>query len=89
MLHEIVELVKALAWPLVVLFVVFKFGPEIRSLLSEIPSFSRRVRTADLLGAKIELEALGHDLSLAQKEAPRLALPPGEVPLRNEGGSTE
>jgi hypothetical protein len=80
MLHEIVELVKALAWPLVVVLFGFTFKTEIRALLKEIPGLFRRVRTAEGLGLKVALDELGAELTITQKEVDPLVLPAPPIP---------
>jgi hypothetical protein len=85
MLHEIVELVRAVAWPGIALYFLVKFRREIRQLLTELPSAVRRVRSAHALGMKVELDGLEADLTIAQRETAHLRLKPGKVPSR-EGG---
>jgi hypothetical protein len=85
-MHEWVELVKALPWwPVVTIFLAFKFGREIRLFLTELPRAVRRVRSAHGPGFKVELDVLDADLTIAQQETAHLQLPPGKVPSRQEG----
>ena len=82
MIHEFVELIRALAWPCVVLYVVAKFQTEIRSLLHEMPRVVRRMRSAHGLGVEIELDKeldkIGDELPLAELQA--LSLSPRAKP---------
>jgi hypothetical protein len=80
-MHEVVELVKALAWPCVAFYFLVRFGSEIRLLLIEVPSLFRRVRTARALGVKFELDRLELDLKLAEKDAHHVRLKPPKEPL--------
>src|SRR5258707_1849424 len=57
-MHEMVELIKALAWPGVAMYFVVKFRSEIGALLDEMPSVIRRMRSAHGLGVEIELEKI-------------------------------
>jgi hypothetical protein len=86
LLHEIIELVKALAWPSVAMFFLVHFRRQIRSMLTEIPGMFRRMRTANALGVKLELDGLEADLTIAQRETAQLQLPGGTVPPV-EGGT--
>ena len=87
MIHEAVELIKALAWPCVVLYVVVKFQAEIRLLLNEMPRAVRRMRSAHGLGVEIELDKIGDELPLAELQAQSLSLqlPSVPVPTNTEG----
>ncbi len=78
MIHEFVELIKALAWPCVVLYVVAKFQTEIRSLLHEMPRVFRRMRSAHGLGVEIELDKIDEELPLAERQV--LSLSPRTEP---------
>jgi hypothetical protein len=83
MLHEIVELVKAVAWPCVALTFLFKFQSEIRQMLTEVPNLFRRVRTARGFGFKVELvERLEAILPAAERETPLMQLKEPPVPTR-------
>jgi hypothetical protein len=79
-IHELVELVKALAWPCVVLYIVVKFQTGIKSLLNEMPRVVRRVRSAHGLGVEIELDKIGDELPVAARQAQLLSLQMPEVP---------
>lgn len=88
--HEIVELIKALAWPCVAMYIVVRFQTEIRALLNEMPSVIRRVRSAHGLGVEIELEKIGDELPVAELQAPLLSLrmpsvPPVPTPTETRG----
>ena len=87
----IVELVKALAWPLLWLFIVLMFRKEIRSLLSELPSIVRRMRSAHGLGVEIELDKIGEELPSAELQAPTVSLrmPPLPLPPKTDGSSAD
>ena len=92
--HEFVELVKALAWPLVVLVIVLLFSNEIRSLLKEMPNVVRRLRSVEALGAKAELETLdstSRELPAAEAQAKLLSLPIPQIPgsSHNDGGESD
>jgi hypothetical protein len=86
LLHEIIELVKALAWPSVAMFFLVYFRRQIRSMLTELPGMFRRMRSANALGVTLELDGLGDDLTIAQQKTAQLQLPGGEVPTI-EGGT--
>lgn len=80
-MHEWVELVKAIPWwPAVTIFLAFKFQHQIRQFLTELPKAVQRVRSAQGLGMKVELDVLGADLIIAQQETAHLELPPPTVP---------
>jgi hypothetical protein len=88
MLHEVVELVKALAWPCVVIFILLRFRRQISQLLDELPFAVRRMRSAHGLGVEIEMERLDTELPLAGQEARQIALKlptPPELKSNNEG----
>jgi hypothetical protein len=85
LLHEIIELVKALAWPSVAMFFLVYFRRQIRSMLTELPGMFRRMRSANALGVTLELDGLEADLTIAQQETAQLRLPPGQVPSRAGG----
>lgn len=85
MLHEIVELVKGVAWPGVVFFFLVRFRPEIKQLLTELPKTFRRLRSAEGLGLKVELDVLDADLRVAQEETAHLELPAGRDPSTERG----
>lgn len=76
MFHDILELVKALAWPSVTVWIVLKFEPGITSLLGELPTLARRMRSAHGLGIEIELEKLDSELPVAEQQAQELSLTP-------------
>jgi len=78
--HEIVELVRALAWPLVVLFFGWRFEPEIRSLLLEMPGALRRMKSAHGLGIEVELDKIGSEINIASDQAQALQPQPIEPP---------
>ena len=91
-MHEFVELVKALAWPLVVLVVVLLFRKEIRSLLEEMPTVVKRLRSVEALGAKAELETLestSKELPAAEPQAKLLSLPVPQIPGSNHSDGGE
>jgi hypothetical protein len=81
-LHDIFELVKALAWPCVTVYIVVKFGSGITSLLNELPPLVRRVRSAHGLGIEIELDRLSEELPLAEQQAQALTLEPVPEPKK-------
>jgi hypothetical protein len=87
-IHEIVELVRALAWPLVAFYFGSKFQGEIRSLLREMPHMVRRIRSAHGLGIEIKLDRIGGELEIAEVKAQTLSLkfPPTPGPGKPEGG---
>jgi hypothetical protein len=74
-MHEAVELVKAVAWPLVVLYFLLYYRKEIQGLLREMPDVVRRMRSAHGLGLEIELDKIGTDLPAAEAEAKNVVLP--------------
>jgi hypothetical protein len=74
-MHEWVELVKALAWPCVVLIIVSIYQGQIRSLLNELPNVVRRVRSAHGLGVEVELDKIDYELPSAEQQAQLLSLP--------------
>lgn len=83
-MHEIVELIKALAWPCVVMYFIVKFRSQIGSLLGEMPSVVRRMRSAHALGLEIELDRIGEELPLAERQAQQLSLQLPTVPTREK-----
>ena len=89
--HEFVELVKALAWPLVVLVIVLLFSNEIRSLLKEMPNVVRRLRSVEALGAKAELETLDSTSKAAEPQAKLFSLPVPQIPgsSHNDEGESD
>jgi hypothetical protein len=82
MLHEFVELVKAVAWPCVALIFLIKFKVEIRLLLTEVPALVRRMRTAHVPGVKVEFNQLERSLPVAERETPLIELKEPDVPPR-------
>jgi hypothetical protein len=86
--HEAVELVKALAWPCVVMYFLLRFRSQIVSVLEELPGALRRMRSAHGLGVEIELDRISEGLPLARREALALELkmPLVPRPQRIEGG---
>jgi hypothetical protein len=86
-MHEAVELVKALRWPCVVIYLSVRFGSEIGSLLVELTRVVRRVRSARALGIKFEFEQLEVALPVAERETPliRLKNPVEPRPSRKKG----
>jgi uncharacterized membrane protein YoaK (UPF0700 family) len=91
-MHEIVELVRALAWPLITFIVVLMFRKEIRSLLRELPSILRRVRSAHALGVELELDKIEEGLPQAELRAPTVSLPLPEtfkLPGKTDGGNLD
>jgi len=87
-MHEAVEFTKALAWPVVVLFIVLRFQKPIGSLLGELPGVARRLRSAQALGLEIRLERIGEELPVAEQQAQSLSLslPPVPRPAKLEEG---
>ncbi len=81
MIHEIVELVKALAWPSVAVYIVVKFQAQIRQLLNEMPRVVQRMRSAHGLGLEIELDRIGDELPVAEIQAQSLSLRLPAVPV--------
>lgn len=79
-MHEAVELVKAVAWPLVVLYFLLYYRTEIRRLLKEMPYVVRRMRSAHGLGLEIELDRIGTELPGAEAEAKNVVLPMPSTP---------
>jgi len=87
-LREFVELVKALAWPLLWLCIVLMFRKEIRSLLREMPSIVRRMRSAHGLGVEIELDRIGEELPSAELQASStFSLPIIPPPTKTDGSN--
>jgi hypothetical protein len=83
-MHEWVELVKALRWPCVVIYLSVRFGSEIRQLLTDVPELFRRVRSARAMGVKVELfeQRLKVELPAAERETQLMRLKPPPVPTR-------
>ena len=73
-MHEAVELVKALAWPCVVVYFLVRFHAQIVCVLNEKPHAVRRIRSAHGLGMDVKLDNLGEELSIAGPEARQLSL---------------
>jgi hypothetical protein len=90
-MHEWVELIKAIAWPFVVLYFLVRFHSQIGLLLREMPDAVRRVRSAHGLGVDIRLDRLGDELTLADSEARQLSLnmPVEPKPKKLEGGEKD
>jgi len=88
--HEFVELVKALAWPLVVIVTVLLFRNEIRSLLKEMPNAVKRL-SVEALGAKVVLETLDSTSKAAEPQAKLLSLPVPQIPgsSHNDEGESD
>ena len=86
-MHEAVELVKALAWPTVVLFFLVRYHRPIRKILDALPAVIHRVRSAHGLGVEIELDKIADELPIAERQALSLSLEPTEAPTssRKEG----
>lgn len=84
MFHDAVELVKALAWPAVVVFFGIRFFPQLQSLLNELPSVMRRVQSAHGLGINVELNKIGEELPFVERQAPTLSLKLPDVPHATE-----
>jgi hypothetical protein len=80
-MHEIVELVKAIMWPGVVLIFLTMYHRQIGSLLNELPNVVRRVRSAHGLGVEIELDKIRGELPIAEQQARSLSLPMPPVPM--------
>jgi hypothetical protein len=74
LLHDILQLAGQLAWPLVALYFMIKFGPAITALLNELPLLVRRMRSAHGLGVEIELDRLDVELPVAEQQAHSLTL---------------
>jgi hypothetical protein len=86
-MHETVELIKALAWPGVVLIFLAMYHGQIRSLLNELPNVIRRVRSAHGLGVEFELDKIDEELPSAEREAQSLPLTrPREAKPEDEEG---
>jgi len=83
-MHETVELIKALAWPCVVVYFLVRFHKQIASLMSEMPRVVQRVRSAHGLGLEIELDKIGNELPVAERQAQLLSLPMPPVPTLNK-----
>ncbi len=80
MFHDVVELVKALAWPVVAVLFGFRFDKELRSLLLEMPAALRRIKSAHGLGIEIELDRLKGEVDEAAKETKTLQPEPEKAP---------
>jgi hypothetical protein len=81
MLHEWVELVKALLWPGVVIYLSVRFGSEIRKLLGEVPYLFRRVQSAKAMGVEFQLVAqLEQELPAAEDTVQQMQLKKPLVP---------
>ena len=82
-MHEVVELVKAIAWPLVALYVLISYRNELRDTLYEMPNLVRRMRSAHGLGIEVQLDKLENELPKAQAEAQTLVLNAPDPPALN------
>jgi hypothetical protein len=88
-MHDAVELVKALAWPCVVMYFILRFHKQILSLLSEMQGVVRRVHTAQGFGMQVELEKIGDELPVAEKQAQGLSQPVPPVPSLSQTLNTQ
>jgi hypothetical protein len=84
--HETVELIKAIAWPCVVVYFLLRFNRQIASLLNELPNAVQRLRSAHGLGVEIELDKIGGELTIAEQEAKTLSL---QMPMEPKPTKTE
>jgi hypothetical protein len=57
-----------------------RFHRQIAAFLSELPNVVRRVRTAHGLGVEIELDKMGGELPIAERQVRLLSLEPTEAP---------
>ncbi|MGA3011818.1 MAG: hypothetical protein ABSD72_16285 [Terracidiphilus sp.] len=94
-MHETVELIKAiaelisaLAWPCVAVYFLVRFHRQIASLLGELPNAVRRARSVHAPGVEIELNQIGAELPIAERQASMLSLqlPPVPAPNKTEEG---
>ena len=92
-MHETVELIKAIAelinaiaWPCVAVYFLVRFHRQIASLLSELPNAVRRARFVHAPGVEIELNQIGAELPIAERQATMLSL---QLPTKPELGKAE
>lgn len=87
-MHETVELIRALAWPCVVVIFLVLFHRQVASLLNELPKAIQRVRSVHAPGVEIKLDMIGVELSVAEKQATMISLqlPPVPAPNKTEEG---
>ncbi|HMF65309.1 MAG TPA: hypothetical protein VK608_14560 [Edaphobacter sp.] len=88
----IIELIKALAlfaWPVLIFFLALSFKPELRTLLQSLPQALNRVRGADVLGIKLELDELREASTEAQSQVLNLQLSSDEKPEQPRVGQVK
>jgi hypothetical protein len=76
------DLLRAIAWPLVVLIAIFRFHGVLSALLS-------RVVRAEAMGVKVSLEKLDKDIVKAEVGVRKLKTRLPEVPQPSERTATE
>jgi hypothetical protein len=80
MTAELFGLLKAALWPLTTLIVVLMYRDEIRSILIEVPSLTRRLLSIKAPGVEISVESLSREIPTAEEIAKETALPLKESP---------
>jgi hypothetical protein len=75
MTAELFGLLKAALWPLTTLIVVSMYRHEIRNILIEVPSLTRRLLSLKALGTEISLDSLSRELPRAEENAKNLSIP--------------
>jgi hypothetical protein len=82
MTTELFGLLKAALWPLTTLIIVMMYKQEIRNILIEVPSLTRRLLSLKTLGTEISLDSLSRELPKAEEAAKSLVVPELPKPER-------
>src|SRR5579871_6222203 len=72
LLTAIAALISAVAWPTVLLTLIWIFRTEIKEILSKFPNLLGRVKTATLAGIKLELYQVAAEAEAAGNEAGKI-----------------
>jgi hypothetical protein len=81
---EIFGLIKAVVWPVFLVWVVLKFEKEIRAILAEITPLLRRPLKLKAPGVEILLGNLENELPRAEDATKSLSLPMPSTSERQE-----
>lgn len=88
MVAEVFSLLRALLWPVTTLIIVLMYRHEIRRILIEVPSLTRRVVSLKALGAEVNLDSLTQELPKAEEASKGLVIPFLSPPERESPDGT-
>jgi hypothetical protein len=74
MTTELFGLLRAVLWPLTTLIIVMMYKQEIRNILIEVPSLTRRLLSLKTLGTEISLDSLSRELPKAEEAVKSLVV---------------